>query len=239
MVSEQDIPQSLDGADAAVGQQLPKLDVCNVCISWDGQPVVEGVTFSVDAGECVCILGRSGIGKTTLLHALAGLIVPDSGRILLDGNDVTGHPGHIGYMLQKDLLLAHMDILDNVALPLFIKGTPKAQARSKAASLFPDFGLEGTELKYPYQLSGGMRQRAAFLRTCMCEDDVILMDEPFSALDAMTRADMQQWFLDMRRRMGLAAVLITHDKAEADILADRIYTLESVSEKSKLPSTLR
>ena len=183
------------------------------------------MSLEVATGEVVCLVGKSGCGKTTILHALAGLTTPMSGRVLLHGKDITGTPGHVSYMLQKDLLLPHLTIMDNACLPLVIAGESKEAARAKAAPLFERFGLEGTEQSWPSQLSGGMRQRAAFMRTYLMGNDVVLLDEPFSALDAITRGEMRSWYCDMSRELGLASVVITHDVDEAALMADRIYVL--------------
>lgn len=209
-----------------------------ISIAWDGDPVVEDVSIDLRADEMLCLVGRSGCGKTTLFHALAGLIEPTSGRITLNGEDITGKPGNVSYMLQKDLLLPERTIIDNVALPLLIKGAGKKRAREEVATLFEEFGIAGAEDKYPSELSGGMRQRAALLRTYMNDSPVVLMDEPFSALDALTRADMQQWFLNMMERLGFASILITHDVDEAIALADRIMILGSAHDDGMLPSTV-
>ena len=144
---------------------------------------------------------------------------------MLNGRDITGRPGHISYMLQKDLLLPYRTIEDNVALPLLIKGENKKTARQKAGALFQEFGLEGTQEKYPKQLSGGMRQRAALLRTYMFSEDVALLDEPFSALDTLTKSDMHRWYLDVMDKIHLSTLFITHDIDEAILLSDRIYLL--------------
>ena len=206
-------------------EEPPKLQVGGLSLSWDGRCVVRDVSFAIKPGQLACLVGRSGTGKTTLFHAIAGLTAPDAGRVLLDGRDVTGRPGRIGYMLQKDLLLPEHRVLDNVALPLRLAGLPKAAARAQAAARFAEFGLAGTERLYPSQLSGGMRQRSALLRTSLAGNDVVLLDEPFSALDALTRADMQQWFLGQASRLGLTGLLVTHDVDEAVALADRILVL--------------
>ncbi len=203
----------------------PKLEVQGLSLSWDGRPVVADVSLEVRPGRLACLVGRSGTGKTTLFHAIAGLTAPDAGRILLDGRDVTGRPGSIGYMLQKDLLLPEHRVLDNVALPLRLAGVPKARARSQAQERFAEFGLAGTERLYPSQLSGGMRQRAALLRTSLSGADTLLLDEPFSALDALTRADLRQWFLGQVERLGLTGLLVTHDVDEAVALADEVLVL--------------
>ena len=195
-------------------------------LSWDGRRfVTRDVSLSVDVGEVVCVVGKSGCGKTTILHALAGLMRPSSGRVLLHGQDVTGEPGQVSYMLQKDLLLPNLTIRDNACLSLLIAGESKASAHAKAEPLFERFGLEGTQELWPSQLSGGMRQRAAFMRTYLMGNDVVLLDEPFSALDAITRTEMRDWYAEMARELGLASVMVTHDVDEAVLMSDRIYVL--------------
>lgn len=204
----------------------PALEARGLTLSWDGEHVVvRDVDVTVAPGEVCCLVGRSGCGKTTILHALAGLTTPLSGRVLLHGEDVTGSPGRVSYMLQKDLLLPSRRIIDNVCLPLVLAGMKKADARAKAAPLFERFGLAGCELKWPGELSGGMRQRAAFLRTYLMGADVTLLDEPFSALDALTRTDVRRWFVDVAAELGLSALVITHDVDEAVSMASRIYVL--------------
>lgn len=201
------------------------LEARGLSLSWEGEPVVTDVSLSVPQGEIVCLVGRSGCGKTTLFQALAGLTVPDAGTVLLHGSDVTGRPGRVSYMLQKDLLLPSRTVIDNVCLPLVIAGSSRDDARAKARPLFARFGLEGSEDLWPSQLSGGMRQRAALLRTYLMENDVVLLDEPFSALDALTRADMRSWFCDMVRELGLSALVITHDVDEAIAMATRVFVM--------------
>lgn len=213
------------------------LEVEDLTLAWDGQVVVRDVSLGVSEGEMVCLVGRSGCGKTTLFHGLAGLTTPESGRVLLHGEDVTGKPGRISYMLQKDLLLPQRTIIDNACLPLLLGGTSKRDARAKAEPLFERFGLSGTERSYPNQLSGGMRQRAALLRTYLMDNDVVLMDEPFSALDALTRRDMRGWFLSMVSDLGISCVLITHDVDEAVEMADRIVVMRGRPNEDE-PSTL-
>lgn len=204
------------------------LEARGLTLAWgDGRPVVEGVDIVVRERETVCLVGKSGMGKTTILHALAGLSVPREGRVLLHGEDVTGQPGRISYMLQKDLLLPNLTVIDNACLPLTLAGTPKAKAREQALPLLERFGLADSADKWPGQLSGGMRQRAAFLRTYLMGNDVVMLDEPFSALDAITRADVRSWFSDEARSLGLTTLMITHDADEACILADRILVLGS------------
>ncbi len=187
--------------------------------------VLQDISIHLEEGELVCVLGVSGVGKTTLFNILSGLVLPDQGQILLENEDVTGKTGNLSYMLQKDLLLQHKTVLDNVALPLMLKGVKKKAAREQAAAYFKQFGLEGTELKYPSQLSGGMRQRAALLRTYMCGDRVALLDEPFSALDTLTRTAVQEWYLGVMEEIKLSTLFITHDIDEAILLSDRIYIM--------------
>ena len=187
--------------------------------------VLQDISIHLEEGELVCVLGVSGVGKTTLFNILSGLVLPDRGQILLENEDVTGKTGNLSYMLQKDLLLQHKTVLDNVALPLVLKGVKKKAAREQAAAYFKQFGLEGTELKYPSQLSGGMRQRAALLRTYMCGDRVALLDEPFSALDTLTRTAVQEWYLGVMEEIKLSTLVITHDIDEAILLSDRIYIM--------------
>ncbi len=214
------------GAADVTSSDDPALEADGLTLSWDGQAIVcEDVTLTVDPGEICCLVGRSGCGKTTILHALSGLTEPMEGRVLLHGEDVTGQPGRVSYMLQKDLLLPSRTIMDNVCLPLVLGGMDKKAARKQAAPLFERFGLEGCENKWPSQLSGGMRQRAAFMRTYLMGADVTLLDEPFSALDALTRQDMRRWFCDMAYELGLSALVITHDVDEAICMANRVYVL--------------
>ena len=176
-------------------------------------------------GEIVSLLGASGGGKTTLFNIIAGISIPDEGCVRLNGDDITGKPGRVSYMLQKDLLLPYRTILDNVALPLVVRGMKKKEAREKAFPYFEEFGLAGTEKKYPMQLSGGMRQRAALLRTYLFSQQVALLDEPFSALDMMTKQTMHEWYVDVMEKIKLSTLFITHDIDEAILLSDRIYLM--------------
>lgn len=215
---------------------MSKLKIQNVSKSFEGEKILENISVELNNGELVSLLGASGSGKTTLFNVISGLMEPDCGQVILDGEDITGTSGHIAYMLQKDLLMPHKTIIDNVALPLIIKETTgsgsvlpfsrnKKEAREKVAPYFADFGLEGTEEKYPHQLSGGMRQRAALLRTYMFSKDIALLDEPFSALDTLTKGEMHRWYLDVMNKINLSTLFITHDIDEAILLSDRIYLL--------------
>lgn len=197
----------------------------NITKSYQGIPTVEDISLSLEEGGLISLLGASGVGKTTLFNVLAGVDTPDSGRVLLRGEDITGVAGRVSYMLQKDLLLPYRRVIDNVSLPLILKGVPKREARERAAALFPQFGLAGCELKFPAQLSGGMRQRAALLRTHLTGCEVILLDEPFSALDAITRMAMREWYLGIMEDIGASTLFITHDIDEALELSGRIYIM--------------
>ena len=201
---------------------VDKLEVRNVSLAFGDNQVLRDVSIHLKEGELVCLLGVSGGGKTTLFNVISGLLRPDEGQVFLDGEDVTGQPGRISYMLQKDLLLPYRTIEDNVALPLMLRGMKKKEARAQAAALFAQFGLEGTEKKWPGQLSGGMRQRAALLRTYLFSQNVALLDEPFSALDTLTKSSVHEWYLKVMEDIRLSTLFITHDIDEAILLADRI-----------------
>lgn len=201
------------------------LQVKGVSKSFDSEKIIENISLNLHEGEIVSLLGVSGGGKTTLFNIIAGLSVPDKGTVWLDGEEVTGQPGNVSYMLQKDLLLPYRTILDNVALPLMVRGMNKKEARELATPYFAEFGLEGTEKKYPMQLSGGMQQRAALLRTYLFSKKVALLDEPFSALDMLTKQSIHEWYLDVMEKIHLSTIFITHDIDEAILLSDRIYLL--------------
>lgn len=197
----------------------------NISKSFDGNKILNNISIHLENKEIVSLLGQSGVGKSTLFNVLSGLYLPDNGKVTLKGEDITGKPGKVSYMLQKDLLLPYKTVLDNTALPLIIKGEKKRTAREKAAELFNKFGLEGCERKYPSQLSGGMRQRAALLRTYLSSQGIALLDEPFSALDTLTKSAMHKWYLEIMSEIDLATVFITHDIDEAILLSDRIYIM--------------
>ena len=201
------------------------LSANNISKAFDEKKVLADVSLHLDAGEVVCVLGVSGVGKTTLFHILSGLSLPDAGDVILNGETVTGKPGKVSYMLQKDLLLPYKRIADNVAMPLRLRGESAKSARAQAVKYFPEFGLAGTERLFPHQLSGGMRQRAALLRTYIASDGVALLDEPFSALDTITKGKIHGWFLDVMEQIRLSVLFITHDIDEAILLSDRIYIL--------------
>ena len=202
-----------------------KLETKNITMKFGGKTIIQDISITVDEGELVSLLGVSGSGKTTFFNCISGICRPTAGRVLLDGKDITGTTGHISYMLQKDLLLPYKTIEDNVGLPLVIRGMSKKEARARASEHFEEFGLEGTQKMYPKQLSGGMRQRAALLRTWMFSDDLALLDEPFSALDTITKSRIHRWYLDVMEKIRLTTVFITHDINEAILLSDRVLIM--------------
>lgn len=204
---------------------MHKLETRDITKKFGNDTIIQDISITVDAGELVSLLGVSGSGKTTLFNCISGIYTPDGGKVLLDGEDITGTSGHISYMLQKDLLLPYKTIEDNVGLPLVIRGMSRDEARKRASEHFEEFGLAGTQKKYPAQLSGGMRQRAALLRTYLFSDNVALLDEPFSALDTITKGRMHRWYLEVMEKINLTTVFITHDINEAILLSDRIYIM--------------
>ena len=173
-------------------------------------------------GRFVSLIGPSGCGKSTIFNIVAGLLEPTGGRVLIDGADATGTIGRVGYMLQKDMLLPWRTVLDNVILGMEIQGVPLREARERALPLLRRYGLAGFEYLYPNALSGGMRQRAALLRTLLFDTDVILLDEPFGALDAQTKSQMQEWLLQLWADFGKTVVFVTHDVEEAIYLSDEV-----------------
>ncbi|KGA98488.1 ABC transporter ATP-binding protein [Alkalihalobacillus alcalophilus ATCC 27647 = CGMCC 1.3604] len=190
------------------------------------EETIHDLSFSVEAGEFVSFLAPSGAGKSTIFRLLTSLETPQSGTIFFNGSLLSNKSNQIGYMPQRDLLLDWRTILDNAALPLELQGFSKKHARKKALSYFADFGLEGYEHSYPVQLSGGMRQRVSFLRAMLSGQQVLLLDEPFSALDAMTRIAMQQWLLSMWKKWHMTILFVTHDIDEALLLSDRIFLFQ-------------
>ena len=186
---------------------------------------VENASLTAKVGEFVSIIGPSGCGKSTLFNVISGLERADRGDILLHGERMEGQTGVVGYMPQRDLLLPWRSILNNVILGVELRRGDKEAAKAEARDLFPLFGLNGFEDRYPSELSGGMRQRAALLRTVLTGHDVLLLDEPFGALDALTRSAMHEWLLKVWRQFGMTVLFITHDVDEAVFLADRSYVM--------------
>ncbi|MCL2721668.1 MAG: ABC transporter ATP-binding protein [Treponema sp.] len=197
----------------------------NITKNYNGEAVVQDINLELNEGGFISLVGHSGVGKTTLFNVLSGVDKPDNGKVFLNNKDITGLSGKVSYMLQKDLLLEYRTVLDNVILPLLITGEKKNTARQKASEYFPMFGLSGYKKKYPNELSGGMRQRAALLRTCLSSNNVILLDEPFSSLDAITRRKIHTWYAGITEQMKISTIFITHDVEEALILSDTVYIM--------------
>lgn len=205
-------------------EHAQKLKAEDLCFAFDEERILNNVNFTAAEGEFVSILGPSGCGKSTILKLLAGVLPMQGGRILVDGAPIGQKSRHFAYMPQNDLLFSWRTILDNVCLYGQVHGHRK-EAREEARKHFAEFGLAGYEDAYPSDLSGGMRQRAAFLRTSLCDADILLLDEPFGALDVISRGNMQDWLLSMRQKLGRTVLLVTHDMDEAIYLSDRILVL--------------
>jgi ABC-type nitrate/sulfonate/bicarbonate transport system ATPase subunit len=217
---------------------LPKIRLEGVSRTFtsDGKilPVLDKVDFYANDGEIVGIIGPSGCGKSTLLNIMAGLVSPSSGKIYLNGVESRDRLGSIGYMQQKDLLMPWRRVIDNVTLGLELRGVARSTARAQAEELMEQVGLEGFENEYPTTLSGGMRQRVSFLRTVLADQEMFLLDEPFGALDALNRAQIQEWLLALWGSLRKTIVLVTHDVDEAIFLSDRIYVMSARPGRIKL-----
>ena len=203
------------------------LQVQQVSFRYGGKEIFRDLSLSIQEREFVSIVGPSGSGKTTLFRLLLGLEKPETGGLFLGEKQVIGAGGGIAYVPQKDLLIPWRSILDNVILPLEISGLTKREAYANARPHFASFGLAGTESAYPHMLSGGMKQRVSFLRAYLTGSDVLLLDEPFSALDAISRVEMQDWLLEQWVSLKKTIILITHDLDEALLLSDRILVTSS------------
>lgn len=230
---ETPVQAALDVAGDRTGANLPTanskllIEGLRKAYRVDGRVVLalDGVDLRAGEGEFVTLIGPSGCGKSTLFHIVAGLQEPDAGVIRLDGHVVERRVGRSAYMFQKDLLLPWRRLLDNVVLAQEVAGVPRARSYAEARELLPLFGLQGFERSYPSELSGGMRQRAALLRTFLSHRDLMLLDEPFGALDALTRTELQCWLLEVWERFKQTILFITHDVDEAIFLSDRVYVM--------------
>lgn len=202
-----------------------KLALRQVCRSFGALTALAPTNLDVRQREFICLVGPSGCGKSTLFNVISGVLAPDSGQILIDGRDVTGSSGHVGYMLQKDLLLPWKTVIDNIVLGAVINGGASRAQRAQGVALARRYGLGEFINHYPAALSGGMRQRVALMRTLAMEHDIMLLDEPFGALDSQTRLAMQQWLLQVWSEQRRTVVFITHDIDEAIMLADRVVVM--------------
>ena len=196
-----------------------KIVISNLSKKYKDKLILKDIDLHVYEDEVVSIIGPSGCGKSTIFNILSNLTTCDSGEVDINGR--------FSYMYQKDLLLPYKNIIDNVSLPLVLKGEKKKKSRETVKPYFSTFGLEGYENKYPNELSGGMRQRVNFMRTFVNSSDIMLLDEPFGALDSITRSSMQNWLLDIKKEIKSTILLITHDIDEAIVLSDRIYILSN------------
>ena len=199
------------------------LDIKNLSYSFGNNPILKDINIHVNENEMVAIVGSSGVGKSTLFNLIAGVLKIQAGKITINSSE--DYIGKVAYMLQKDLLFEHKTIIDNVILPLIIAKVNKKEALEEGNKLLKQFNLDKYANKYPQQLSGGMRQRVALIRTYMFKRNIFLLDEAFSALDAITKKELHKWYLDLKKEFNLTTLLITHDIEEAVFLSDRIYIL--------------
>ena len=199
------------------------LEVKNLSYSFGNNPILKDINIHVNKNEMVAIVGSSGVGKSTLFNLIAGVLKKQVGEITINGSD--DYIGKVAYMLQKDLLFEHKTIINNVILPLIIAKVNKKKALEEGNKILKQFNLDKYANKYPQQLSGGMRQRVALIRTYMFKRKIFLLDEAFSALDAITKKELHKWYLDLKKEFNLTTLLITHDIEEAVFLSDRIYIL--------------
>ncbi|HHT7239151.1 MULTISPECIES: ABC transporter ATP-binding protein [Bacillus] len=195
----------------------------NVSFHYDEKPIIDELNASIQDKEFVSIIGPSGCGKSTLFRLITGLEEASTGQIEL--TETKSHP--VGYMPQKDMLLPWRTIIENAALPLECQGVQKKEAQVKAKELLHKFGLQGYEKKYPKDLSGGMRQRVSFIRTLLTGGEILLLDEPFSALDVLTKASLQEWLFEQWKEWEKTILFITHDVEEALFLSNRIFVVEN------------
>ena len=199
------------------------LEVKNLSYSFGNNPILKDINIHVNENEMVAIVGSSGVGKSTLFNLIAGVLKKQVGEITINGSE--DYIGKVAYMLQKDLLFEHKTIINNVILPLIIAKVNKKKALEEGNKILKQFNLDKYANKYPQQLSGGMRQRVALIRTYMFKRKIFLLDEAFSALDAITKKELHKWYLDLKKEFNLTTLLITHDIEEAVFLSDRIYIL--------------
>ena len=204
------------------------LEFQEVVFQYDSEDfnIINGLSFQIEKGEFVSVIGPSGCGKSTIFRLVSQLLTRKTGEILVGGERIDGRRGYCGYMPQRDLLFPWRTVRDNLCLPMEVRGgVSRVEMDRRAEETLAHVGLSGWGDKRPDELSGGMRQRAAFLRTALCKADILLLDEPFGALDVITRGDMQDWLISMRARLNRTVLLVTHDMDEALYLSDRILIL--------------
>ena len=216
--------------DASLSSRAPLLTLNNVSKTFGAVQALNGLSVSIAPGEFVTVVGPSGCGKSTLFNIVAGLEEPDAGGQI----EFLGKPckassllGQVSFMPQRDLLLPWRTVIDNAILAVEMEGMRRSDARRQALEMLPEFGLAGFESQYPHELSGGMRQRVALMRTFMFKRDLMLLDEPFGALDALTRTMMQRWLLDVWQKHRRTILFITHDVDEAIFLGDRVLVMSA------------
>lgn len=197
-----------------------KISLKNISKSYDDMKILQDISLEVNEGELVSIVGPSGSGKSTIFNIITKLTDIDGGEAEINGR--------VSYMYQKDMMVPWKKVIDNIAIPLVLKGMKKREARTEVEKYIETFGLQGFEYKYPTQLSGGMKQRANFLKTFLTSNEIMLLDEPFGALDSITRKNLQKWLIDLKKKTNSTILFITHDIDEAILISDRVYV---VSEK--------
>ena len=221
----------------------PKVELRNVNLRYFGlegeTEALKDISLKIAPGEFVAVIGQSGCGKSTLLSLISGILRPTGGVVLVDGRPVTGPSREVGYMLQQDYLFEWRTILDNAVLGAEIQGADMRKARARATQLLTRYGLGRFLDHLPRQLSGGMRQRVALARTLTTDPDVVLLDEPFSALDSQTRLALADEVTEILRREGKTAILVTHDIAEAVSMAERVIVLSRRPGRIKSDHTIR
>ncbi len=203
------------------------LKFCNVNFKYenDSNLLVENLNFHVDKGDFISIIGPSGCGKSSIFRLISGLEHTSSGNIFINENNINNLKGYIGYMPQRDLLIPWRNILENASLPLEVRGENSKQAKKEAEEFLETFGLGSYKYKYPKDLSGGMKQRVSFIRTLLTGSEIMLLDEPFSALDAITKISMQEWLLTQWSTFKKTILFITHDVEEALFLSSKVFVI--------------
>jgi len=230
------VPAKLETAEPTDAGK-PLIELRNVSKTFGTVKALQDLEVSIRPGELVTVVGPSGCGKSTLFNILAGLEEPDPGNVLRHkgiSSVASDLLGKVSFMPQRDLLLPWRNVIDNAILALEIEGMPRGEARKQAMAMLPEFGLAGFEAQYPNQLSGGMRQRVALMRTFLFKRDLMLLDEPFGALDALTRTMMQRWLLDVWQNHKRTVLFITHDVDEAIFLGDRVLVMTARPGRVKL-----